>query len=211
MAVTSRLNVVQICDHPRLAGDADARRQAVVRLDAPALRRRALQREPHQPALAGHVRRAPGRPRHRRDVPVPVEVRSLHPSGAPRRAGDQARGRRPAPAWIRRHHLRPPGGGPPRLADAAARAREPDRHALVPEDRGPASCASHRPRHRGLAFDGRVRDPGAQGAVCCHPGRLSRRPTGRVLPAANVRRRSGRSVVTWGCRPAFPWSAPSPA
>ena len=137
---------------------ADARRQAVVRLDDPALRRAPLRRVADQPAASGYVGRHARSAGDRRDLPRPVEVRPGDPPGPVAGARPPAR-RRPAPARVRRDHLRAPGRRPAPPAGAAARACEPDRHAVVPEDRRPPAGAVHRPGDRGLALDRRLRDP----------------------------------------------------
>ena len=117
-----------------------------------------------------YLRRAAGGPWHRRHVHVAVEVRPADVAGAPGGARP-ARDRHAPPARLRRHHVRAPGRRPARLAGRAARAREPDGHAVVPEAARPVARAVHRPRHRRVALDGGVRHAGAAGSR--PPGRDS--------------------------------------
>ena len=59
--------------------------------------------------------------------------------------------RRPAPARLRRDDVRARCGGDAPASGDPARAREPDRHAVVPEGGGPGARALHRHRDRRVA------------------------------------------------------------
>ena len=142
---------------PRLGRIADARRQAPVRVDDPALRSRrastcrsvSLRKKDLSEETLDVARR-----RHR--VPAPLEVRSGDAAGPAEDHRPQA-DRHPAPARLRCDDVRPPGRRDAAAADDSARARQPHRHALVPEGRRPTARAVHRPRDRGLEEHGRFR------------------------------------------------------
>ena len=93
-------------------------------------------------------------------------------------------------------------GGDAAAADDPARARQPDRHAVVPEDRRPRARAGHRHRDRGVAEHGGLRRssarqmPAEQGE-----GRLPRRAARGVQPARDRRRRSRRRARELGIAP----------
>ena len=101
-----------------------------------------------------------------------VEVRSgdaARPAEGDRPQAD----RHPAPARLRRDDLRTPGGADARHSGDPARARQPDRHAVVSEDRRPLPGAVHRHRDRGVeaappSSSSQARaDPGTQGEDRC--------------------------------------------
>ena len=144
----------------------------------PRFDRDALQRLAHQPAQARPLERHARRARHRRHLPASIEVRSGDAAGAAQGARSPP-GRRRAPARLRREHVRPAGGRDAAHARRRARARQPDRHAVVPEGRG-HGCSRRTPTSRSRS--------------------RSRPPTSRSTGAARFRpsaRRSSTSACRW--------------
>ena len=82
--------------------------------------------------------------------------------------------------------------------DHRARARESDRHAVVPESRRPRARTVHRHRPRGVAEHGRLRDQGAPDSRAQDQSRLPRRAARGVQPRPIVRKRSRRRGADLG-------------
>ncbi len=97
--------------------------------------------------------------------------------------------RRPAPAWVWSHDVRPAGGGPAWAAGGPPRARQPHVDAMVPEDCGPDAGTVYRSGDCGFPKHGRVRHRGAAGPARAGPGGVPGSPGGRVQPG-EVRERN---------------------
>ncbi len=153
----------------------------------PRFDRDALRGLARQPAQEGSLGRDARRARHRHHVPAQVEVRSRD---AARAAEDHRpqEDRRAASSRVRRDDVRPDGGGDAGHSGDSARAREPDRHAVVSEGRRPRARALHRHRDRRLEEHRRLRGERAAGAAREGEGRLSGRAARGVQPPAIVRR-----------------------
>ena len=104
--------------------------------------------------------------------------------------------RRPAPPRIRRDDVRPDGRRDAAAADDPARARQPDRYAMVPEGRGHRARAVHRHRDRGVAEHGGLRDPRPTDSASQGQSRVPRRAARGIQPRPIGRGRPGRARGT---------------
>ena len=89
-----------------------------------------------------------------------------------------------------------------RAADDPARARQPDRHAVVPEGRRPDAGAGDRHRDRGVEEHRRLRDQRAADAARAGQGGLPRRAAGGVQPHPHRRGDCARRATSSAWRPA---------
>ena len=193
-----KLNVVHVCDH---LGWAGSRMHGVKRLFAWMMPR--FDRVAHHSASLVSLRKKDLSDGTLEQLGIDVtylgapQVRSGDVHASVEGAAGQA-GRRRPPARLRRHDLRTAVCGVDGHSRGAARAREPHRHAVVPEARRQGARALHRHRHRGLGVDGGIHDACA---ARCRPIAPTSSTSVRRSTSSRARARSTEEIAAARARP----------